>query len=39
MTEAPMTKPFGDSGIGDWSLFGYWNLVIGYSRRYGMCAP
>jgi len=25
------TNPFGYSVIGDWNLFGYCNLVIGYS--------
>jgi len=29
MTESSITKPFGDWVIGDWMLFGVWNLVFG----------
>jgi hypothetical protein len=30
MSEAPITKRFDHSVIGDWSLCGHWNVVFGY---------
>ncbi len=32
MTKVLNYSKFGDSEIGYWSLFGYWNLVTGYCR-------